>query len=79
MPCGLGREVLLDSLGDGVEISGAPFNLSLLVSCLDPLTLDSASSWNLGSPESLSFSLTLISLDQSGSGILMGQESEKIK
>ena len=29
VPCGLGREVLLDSLGDGVEISGAPFNLSL--------------------------------------------------
>ena len=63
----------------GVEVSGAPSNLSLSVSCLDPLTLDPVSSWNLDAPESPSLSLAFISLDQSGSGILMGQESEKIK
>lgn len=65
--------------GAGVEVSRAPSNLSLSVSFLDPLTLDSASSWNLGGPESPSLSLTFISHDQSGSGILTGQESEKIK
>ena len=67
-----------DALGPG-GVSGAPFYLPLLVLCLDPLKSNSASSWSLGSPESPSLSLTYVSLGQSGSGILMGQESEKIK
>ena len=79
MLCGPGREVLLVMGGAAVEVSGAPSHLPLLVSCLEPLTLDCVSSWNLGSPKSLSLSLTFISLDQSGSGILMGPEFEKIK
>lgn len=53
--------------------------ISSRVSYFDALKSNWAFFWSLGSPEPPSLSITLVSLDQSGNGNPMGQESEKKK